>query len=474
MCALVIWLHSHQMVSLLNHVHLQPLQAACEVHADHDVINFLAFMHPRAVAERDYKGDLIIHSVLGQGVHDIPKRTTIELLLSLNPESLHERSADGACPLGVAFRAKQGPKILEKIICIRIQQQITSFEIGEWKDYILDAKDVSRLSFELFPKLFLTSLTCAPLAYSEAGFIYLMEYLMQDNRIEELTLSVPPLNEPKAIAFLRFLRLNSTIRQLQLTRNHSQWTLGNGIECILDGLHLNNSIQHLTMAGVFLFSSDQLGCLISRAPETLVLDDLLVENKWNWENSKEWGTSKVKSLTIRNVKMGGKCLDKLLGAMPTLYALRDLTLDFSVPQDLHDAEFLNGRDVTPQIVALLEKNRIRSLDIKGLHVEIMSLTQALRNNTSLRVLHMDALWNELPMKVQCLVHILENENRSLEDIKFHCESELLGDDQQSELDEVEDTSIGNICQLVEDPALTFYTERNRCQRRQKLLNVPIR
>ena len=456
---------------LFYHVRLQPLQAACEVHADHDVINFLAFMHPEAVRERDYKGDLIIHSVLGQGVHDIPKRTTIELLLKLYPKSLHERSADGACPLGVAFRAKQGPKILENIISIRIQQQITSFEIGEWKDYILDAKDVSRLSFEIFPKLFLTSLTCEPLAYSEAGFVYLMEYLMQDNRIEELSLSYPPLNEPKIEAFLRFLNLNSTVRQLRLTRNASQWTLGNGVDSILEGLYLNNSIQHLTIAGVFLFSCDQLGSLISRAPETLVLDDILVENKWKRGNSVDWGTSKVKNLTIRNVKLGGKCLDRLLGTMPKLYALRDLTLDFSIPQDFHDVEFLNGRDITPQIVALLEKNRIRSLNIRGLNIEIMSLTQALRNNSSLRILHMDALWNELPMQVQCLVHILENDNRSLEDIKFYCESELLD---ENKLGEVEDASIATICQLVEDPALTFYTERNRCQRRQKLLNVPIR
>ena len=179
---------------------------------------------------------------------------------------------------------------------------------------------------------------------------------------------------------------------------------------------------------------------------------------------------------MRNTKISGKCLDKLLGAMAKLYSLRDLTLDFSLPQDIHDAEFLNGRDITPQIIVLLEKNRLRSLSIKGLHLDIMSLAQALRNNTSLRVLHIDSLWSELPTRVQCLVQVLEEENRSLEDIKFHCLSELLDEDEASEAtynDNVSTYRSANIWQLVEDPALTFYTDRNRCQRREKLLKVPI-
>ena len=461
--------------SLLAFLVWQPLQTACEVHADHDVINFLAFQHPNAVKERDYKGDLIIHSVLGQGKHDIPKRTTIELLLKLNPASLRAKSADGACPLGVAFRAKQSAKIMEKIIGIRIKQQITSFEIGEWKDYILDAKDMSRLSFELFPKLFLTSLTCEPLAYSDDGFVYLMEYLAQDTRIEQLALSFPPLNDRKNAAFLRFLRLNSTVLQLKLSRNVSQWTLGNGVDSLLQGLELNSFIQHLTVSGLFLLSSFEAGFLISRAPETLVLENIMIENKWKSGNSTHWGTSKVKSLTIRNCKMSGKCLDKLLGALPKLYGLRDLTLDFSGPQDQHDAEYLNGRDITPQLIALLERNRLRSLIVQGLNIEPMTLSNALHANSSLRVLHMDALWNDLPMKTQCLVGALIEDNTTLEDIRFHCDYKLV--EERAKEGETKAGEGGHriltTFQYVEDPALMFYTERNRKERRRRLLEVAI-
>lgn len=469
------------------------------MHADRDVLIFLALQYPDAVTTRDYKGDLIIHSVLDQGKADIPKRSTIELLLQWNPQSVQMKSNfdDGSCPLGIAFRAGQTTKIVEKIIAERIRQHITHFEIGSWKNYVLDWKGSSRLVHELLPKLFLTSFTCEPESYTTEGFVHLVEYLVKDYRIEELTLSLPLMvtntntttnnsisnrnsnngcNEGES--FLRFLRLNSTVRELSLSRKElPAMTIKNGTNILLEGLRGNETLESLSISGLFVMQSKELGILIASAPETLVIEHLMIEKKWKSKNTLHWGTSKLKNFTIRNPKMRGDILEKLLGALPMLYGLRKLELDFSGPQTDNDLKFLmDDRDVTPGLIALLEKNRLRSLIIKGLNVEIRALSWILHTNSSLRVLHVDTKLNELPMKVQCLLTALEHNNTTLEDIRFHCDYQLeeqLADDSDDGAGRRSKHGVGVTFKYVTDPAIQFFTQRNRALKREKLRQVTI-
>ncbi|CAB9506508.1 expressed unknown protein [Seminavis robusta] len=435
-----------------------PLQAACEVHADGDVIEFLANKYPMAVEARDNKGDLIIHSVLSQGKDAIPRRKTVERLLDLYPESLRQPNHEGVCPLGIAFRARQSSKIIDRIIEKRLEEGIHSFEMIGWKDFELNAKEVSRFGVELFPKLDLKALWCEPDSYGDDGFAYLMEYLMGDRTIEKLSLSFPPLDgRGKGAALLNFFRNNITVRHLSLSRNVAMWSQANGMDYLLQGMGYNPAILSLQLSGLFLMSSFELGYLISRSPKKLILNNVMVSSKWATANVKQWGTSMVTDLTLRNCKMRGKCLDKFLDGLKNLPALKRLTLDFTMPEDKHDEKYLKGRDITKPILSLLKNGNLEGLILQGLTMDIRKLSVKLNKDTTLKKLRIDSLRSELSMTVGCLVGALINDNRTLEDIKFHCDYDY--EKTQPALDG-SDVAVPRF-EIVEDPAIKYYTTRNR-------------
>jgi len=438
----------------------QPLQAACEVHADYDVLEFLANKYPDAAKKRDHKGDLIIHSILSQGKEFIPRRKTVDLLLDLYPGSLSKATTDGACPLGAAFRAGQSTKIMERIIEKRHEQGISSFYIGEWNAYKMDAKDASRLCCELFPKLRLKTFHCDPASYTADGFICLMECISNDNLIEEFSVAFPKLDTKMSDAFLKVLRQNRTIRKLRLTRRDGMWSHDAGIDTLLQGTSLNSSLQTLCLSGLFLMSSFEFAFLVAKGPKKLILEDIMVENQWRSANSAKWVGSSVKNLTIRNCKMSGKCLDKMLASLVQLPVLKDLSLDFTGPEDSHDAKHLNGRDITTPIIGLLKHNWLKSLKVQGLNMEMRHLSVELGTNTSLKLLHMDALRNTISMNVQCLVAALIDDNRTLEEVKFHC-------DYKYDPDNGKTGQMKRSFDYVEDPAITFYTDRNKKENKRK-------
>jgi hypothetical protein len=407
---------------------------------------------------------LTIHCVLSQGKDAIPRRKTIERLLELYPQSLRETNSEGACPLGIAFQAEQDKKVIKKIIDARLEQDIHSLDIADSKDFELGANEVSRLADEILPHLQLTSLRCEPAAYTDEGFVYLMEYLRHDQSIETLTLAFPSLDGGnKGKAFLEFFKYNITVRQLVLTRKATMWSFGSGVDYLLQGLGNISALNSLQLSGVFLMSGFELGFLIAKAPMQLILNQTMLSSKLSKTHSKLWEGSLVGDLTLRNLKMRGKCLDKLLEGLKLLPALKKVKLDFATPVDEHDEKHLKGRDVTKQVLSLLKHGQLESLIVQGLCVDIRQLSGRLCKNTTLKVLHVDALRSEVPFMVGCLVGALTEKNRSLEEVKFH------SDYNYEQTEEALDGTQIPVPRFtyVEDPAIKFYTTRNRCGKRHR-------
>lgn len=443
---------------------LYPLQAACEVHAEYDVITFLLDKCPEAVMSRDYKGDLAIHSVLGQGKEQIPKRKTVNLLLELYPECVAETNSDGACPLAVAFRNHRDNKIMDKIIEKRLAQGVDSFKLLAWEGSELQAADVSRLTMEVLPKLKLNSFRCEPEGYTKDGFCYLMEALTSNDTIEKLILAFPPLNGGgRSQQFLRFLKKNYTVKHLTLTRNLNLWSRASGVDSLLQGLKKNETLETLRLSGLFLLSSFEVGYLVSQAPHKLVLNTVMIESRWRAGNHSNWADSKVEDLTIRNCKMRGSTLDRILEALQKLPMLEKLTLDFSNPEDKHDAENLKNRDITKPIAALLKLDRLEYLELHGLKVDIHKLK--LHNNKTLKTLRLDSERDNLSLNVGVMASAFVKGNTSLQEVKFHC------DYNHEKMEPDGDGQMRPSYDLVDDPAINYYTGLNRTGSKTSLLHT---